>query len=429
MNKKILIFFLFVLMMFVPMQTAQAQAQDAPHVFDSTMPIDAELRAALDAWLLVDNPSSAIYYAVTFAQPSGFDTLVSLAGFDDITNGWNITGDVFGVNHVLWLGSVRVMVDGTVERLTTDAQQARGNGYEVAAIGDFIPNLAPLYAHGGGDWVRLPMSSSKSFQFGILGVHAAGYAGSGVTGDMVAVDFVTGTDMGANFATGYVFASEPGVVEYVCEDEDSTAVVVKSANDNRFLYAHLNHNDALVLEHSFAPSGEIGYLKFGSFGTPDEGCGWADQRDAQHHLHWGIEPANGVFRAESCVLTIAKNNWKCGSEEIGPGEYITARGVNDETDPYSSPTMFDFILIGLLNIYDTAIVQQLPEGESSFALTAPILNSVRVVLRVVNVLIIGNLNLTPTIGLWILAIYWKIAFGAIWLIAAILRTIKMIPTL
>ena len=425
MRKTIFFVFALALIMSIPLQTAHAQ--ETPHIFDSTRPINASLRAALDAWLAVDNPSPAIYYAVTYAQPSGYDTLVSLAGFDDITNGWSITGGADGVSHVVWLGSVRVLADDTVERLTEDVQQARGNGYDVASI-DFIPRLAPMRA-GGGDTTYFPLSAAKSFQFGPLGVHAAGYSGSGLTGDMVAVDLVSGTDMGANFASGWVFASAPGEIEYVCEDEDSTAIIIKSPNDDRFLYAHLIQNETLVLEHMFSPRASIGFLKSGNFGSPNEGCGWADQSPSQYHLHWGIEPASGVFRAESCVLKVSTSIWTCGSKTSGPGEYLTTRGVNSVTDPYSSPTLFDYVLIGVLNIYDKAIVEQLPEGSSDgFVLARPILNSVGIVLRVVNVLIMGNLNLTPTIGLWILAIYWRLAFGAIWLVGVILRTIKMIPT-
>jgi hypothetical protein len=407
-------------------QVRTVQAQDTPHIFDSTKPITPELRSALDAWLAVDNPSVAVYYVVTYTLPRGYETLVSLAGFDDVTMGWSITGDANGNNHVQWLGSVRVMADGTVELLTADVQQVRGNGRDLASI-DFMPPPAPMLA-GGGDTVRFPLSAAKSFQYGPLGVHAAGYTGSGLTGAMVAVDFVSGSDMGVNFASPWVFASWPGEIVYVCEDSDSTAIIVESLNGAKFLYAHLIQNDTLVLEHSFSPEATIGALKWGSFGAPNEGCGWADQRPNQYHIHWGIEPANGVFRAESCVLRIATGLWQCGSVSSGPTEYLTARGVNDVTDPYSSPTMFDYIMVGVLNIYDKAIVQQLPENTSGFPLTTALYNSFEIVFRVVNVLVMGHLNLTPTIGLWIIAIAWKIAFGVIWLIGAVLRTIKAIPT-
>jgi hypothetical protein len=150
MKKKLFfIMALSLLIMSIPLQTVQAQ--ETPHIFTSTKPINASLRTALDAWLAVDNPSTAIYYAVTYAHSSGFDTLVSLAGFEDISNGWSITGDADGVSHVIWLGSVRVKVDGEVERMTEDVQQVRGNGYDVASI-DFIPHLAPMRA-GGGDTI------------------------------------------------------------------------------------------------------------------------------------------------------------------------------------------------------------------------------------------------------------------------------------
>lgn len=430
MKKKYLLTFCLLLLFVLLAMPIRAHAQDAvpAHVFETTRPVSSELRSALDDWLSTDNPSAALYYVVTYTQPDDGDMLVSLAGFDTDQE-WSLTGNATGESHLVWMDSVRVADDGTVTMFSPHNQQQTRtlSPFVSASLLSMINPASVLFGGGNVDY-KFPFDVGKTVMYGPLGVHAAGYTGSGETGDMVAVDLVSGTDMGVNFATGWVWPSAIGDVSFVCEDSDSTAVVVKSMNGDRFLYAHLLDNADLTLGHSFVTA-SIGYLKKGSFGSPGEGCGWAEQRSTQYHLHWGIEPAAGVFRVESCVLRADTGNWTCGDTTISPGEYIMSRGINDTTDPYSSPTLFDNILTGMLNIYDKAVVQNMPEQSGNFALLTPIMNAMSIVFRVLNVLVMGNLNCVPAVGLLLIAITLRLQLGAIWLVGAVLRTIKAIPAL
>lgn len=412
--KKIIVLSLLVVLAF---GYQSAAAQDVPHVFDSTQPVDPEVSAAVDAWLAVSNPSTALYYVITYTHPTGFnDTYVSLAGFDNVDNGWNLTGDENGVDHIVWLGTVKVLSDGEVE-LHTPTQQAMNTSSKMAR-----PDLSP----GGGTSISFPWEFGKTMMYGPLGVHGAGFAQNG----MVAVDLVGGASMGSGVASAAVYASADGTIDYVCADADSTAIRTSNSNYDTILYAHLLDNAALEMDHVFTARSMIGTLKSGSFGAPNEGCGWADQRPDNYHLHWGVEPANNLYRAGGCVLSTTTGRWTCGTDTVAPSQFLINNSIGGSSDGgavNTDPTFFDYLIVGVLNFFNTLIVSVLPAHTPSPLIT-PIMNSVQVVFRVVTVLIMGNLNFIPTITLWIFVIEFKIVFGVIWLVGAILRTIKAIPT-
>lgn len=390
-----------------------ASAQDVPHIFDSTVPASAEVRTAVDIWLAASPPSSALYYAITYTELiTDETTYVSLVGLDSADLNWSLTGKDDGVSHIVWMGTVKVFGDGRVELHTPTQQAMNVRGYKVAA---------PLSA-GGGSSIRFPWQGGKSMMYGPRAVHAAGYSQNG----MVAVDLVGGLSMGSGVASASVYAATTGTVDYVCQDDHSVAIRTTNDNYDTFIYAHILDNSSLTMDHEFAAGAMIGTLRSGPFNSS---CGWADQGTDQYHLHWGIQPASNLFRAGGCVLSTTSGKWTCGSTTVAPTQYLVnngAGGTDSGGEANSDPTFFDYVIVGIGNLFDKLIVQNLPTHTAS-AFVTPIMNSVQVVFRVLTVLVIGNLNLRPAVFLWSIAIAWKLTMGAVWLIGALMRVIKSIP--
>jgi hypothetical protein len=209
--KKLIIITLLVLAFASP-----AFAQDeAPYIIRSTRPISGDLRAALDSWLANTPPSNAPYYIVTNTSYKGGVTRVSMVGvtIESPDAAWSFEdGD-----HTVWLGSVSVSEDWIVT-------------YEPPLVS--VPKMAmPDMAAGGGSYLAFPFAAGTSAQYGPRGVHNAGY---GTTG-LVAVDLVSGDDMGATAAPPYVYAADAGTVDYVCDDGVSVAVRTFNASTGDYI--------------------------------------------------------------------------------------------------------------------------------------------------------------------------------------------------
>lgn len=409
---------------------AHAQAQPG-QIVSINSPISAELRAALTTWLETSPPSSAVYYAVTYTQPIGFDTYVSLVGLniehpDDF---WSIVGDEFGNQQVIWMDTVRVYEDGAIT--FPFAQQAR-------TLKLALPALSPLPGAGGGSYVRFPWQPGKAVQYGILGVHDADFGLDANT--YGAVDLISGTDMGSGAANDSVYASVSGTITHICNYEDTRAVRLTGGGDT-FLYAHLLPNANLVIDHTFQAGQMMGTLAHGSF--VDE-CGNAIQKDKHWHLHWGFAMSNNSFQAEGCILkgTSVVGAWQCGNTNVKVLGYLYHYGnigVNPDTGTVGihlgeaaggGPSFWDYILPGFKGIFDALLLNNLPEHSSATSqLITPIMNGVKIVFRIAGVLLRGNLNLAPALGVVVLAISIKLTLTLITFAGYIWRIIKSIPFL
>jgi hypothetical protein len=407
--KRFAILVLFLAGLLLPV-SVQAQ-EPAAYIVGSTTPIDGGLRDALDAWLAVSPPSSAPYYAVTYTQASGGDTLVSLVGLDLASpeDDWNLED-----GQAVWLGTVRVHADGSVEMFS-------------AAAG--APKLAsPDPAAGGGSYVAFPWQAGKAMMYGVRAIHGSGDYG---TSGMWAVDLVSGDDLGDGAAPPYVYASDAGTIDYVCDDGTSVAVRTHNASTgDYFLYAHLLDNANLVLDHDFGRGGLLGSLKYGSF---DDDCGWASQQDDHYHLHWMFVPSGGHFQAEGCILDFSTKKWTCGSTEIGTGQWLVG-GVgtaSDVDDPASSGAtesgFFDLLVGGLSSMASAGVVSRLPDHDSGGAsiLTA-FFNFLRVGLRLTWTLVRTNVSLLPAMTLFGIALGAQVLYGIGWLVAIIWRAVLTI---
>jgi hypothetical protein len=382
-----------------------ASAQVIPgRIVDTTYPLDTAVRDALDDWLAVSPPAPVQYYAVTYSRVDGMDTLVSLVGLDiaDPDDPWTLEGE-----QAVWIGSVRVRYNGEIVPLY---QPEQVNAFKVLA--------RTIRAAGGGSYVRFPWQAGKGVMYGPRGVHAAGYGTSG----MVAVDLVGGSSIGSNIAGPGVYASDAGTVDYVCEDGTSVAIRThNSSTGDYFIYAHLQDNANLELDHEFSAGASIGTLRYGSF---DDSCGWADQQSTNYHLHWGIVPSGGTYQAEGCILSDGK--WHCGSNTVSPTQILYHTNAIGADDPGGSleVTFFDQLLLGLIQIFDRGVVKLLPEHDSPTLLIRLLANGIILTFRVAFVLLKGNFNLGPLMAMLAFAIGYKLIFGTVWIVLVVLRAIK-----
>lgn len=428
MNYKILCITLLIalVLLAVPMPVI---AQETAYIVSTTQPISAELRAHIDAWLATSRPSDNIYYAVTYTQASDEGAMlvclvaVDLASPDEE---WSFTGmeTAQGVepSKVSWFGTIKVFADGDVVLLT---EPAEGFG----AVSKLARSTQP--GPGGGAFIRFPWQPSKAVRYGRAGVHPVGH---GYTNPWRMVDFHSGTDMGSGAASDRVYASASGEVTWVCDD-DTTFIVQVDDGEDYFLYADLLDNANLVLEHEFTQNETIGFLKHGSY---LDTCGTALQTDAHWRLRWGFQKgSNNTFQAEGCILTgIVENHtvssagaWQCGTETIRPGDILTHFGniPADDFGAVNQPKFFTMLLDGLNTVFDTLVGNLLPEHNSPSAFILPILNSVKIVFRIVNVLLRGNFNFAPAMIFVGATIAVRLALGSVYLAGAIIRIIKSIP--
>lgn len=399
--------------------TAPVQAQSAdPYVIRSTKPISDELRDNLNMWLASDPPSIAPYYIVTYSKQKTGYIVVSLVGVDlpSPDAQWNLSE-----YPSLWMGTVQVFEDGTVSPLSFASHSAK--------------MARPNAAAGGGSYVAFPWEAGKTVIYGPRGVHGDGDYG---TEGLLAVDFVSGTGFGPSAAGDGVYASDDGIVDYVCEDETSTAIRTHNASTgDYFVYAHILANDNLDYDVEFSKGELIGSLKHGSF---DDTCGWAEQQSTSWHVHWMFQPASGSFRAEDCRLTVSTERWDCSGESIGTGKVIyggggsgavSAEGLGTATGGVADTqaTFWDYFLGGIIRVMDVLFFKQLPE-HGSWQFLAAIYNAIDIVFTLARVMLYGNLDISPLTFAITFAIGINLIFAIAWLAAFLLKTWKsLVPIL
>ena len=408
---------LLALVLLLGVLPVQAQSA-APYIIRSTKPMSDELRAALDAWLATEAASTAPYYIVTYLKDKPLYTVVSLLGVDlpSPDADWNLSEDT-----ALWMGTVKVLNDGSVLPLSF-AQHAP----KVARV---------LQAAGGGSYVAFPWQSGTSVIYGPRGVHGNGDYG---TSGLLAVDFVSGTDLGQSMASDGVYASDAGTIDYVCADATSTAVRThNTSTGDYFVYAHLQDNASLDYDVSFSKGQLIGNLVHGSF---DDTCGWAQQNANQWHVHWMFQPASGSFRAEDCRLTVSTEKWDCSGTQVGTGQAIyggggagaaSASGLGTASGSVADnqASFWDYFLGGIIRIMDALFFKQLPEHGSSQIIYV-LYNAIEIVFRLTYVLVASNINVAPLIFAIGYVITLNLLFGVGWLAVFLLKAWKsLVPIL
>ncbi len=404
----------FAILAALVMATSPARAQgETPRVIHSTRPISAELKDQLDAWLATDAPSPVPFYVVTYAKTVGVVTQVSLAAVDVPTDELPEEWSMFEAgSQVVWMGSVTVQEDGTVVPFP---MASRERGASKLAL--------PALPTGGGSYVAFPFQSGKAMLYGPRAVHGSGDYG---TSGMVAVDLVSGDGLGAGAAPPYAYASDAGTIDYICDDGTTVAVRLHNASTgDDFIYAHLLDNASLVMSGAFTRGQLLGSIKYGSF---DDDCGWAEQRDTNYHIHWMFEPNGDTFQAEGCILRISTKKWTCGSKEVGTGEWLQGGGGfgfgGDEfANGQVEPSFWDYVVFGFINFIRGGLFSILPTHED-FEYFYSVLSSVRLVVRIAYVLMRSSVNLTPVVVAIVYGIVVNAVMSAAWMWTVIAKAIK-----
>lgn len=404
----------FAILAALVMATSPARAQgETPRVIHSTRPISVELKDQLDAWLATDAPSPVPFYVVTYAKTVGVVTQVSLAAVDVPTDELPEEWSMFEAgSQVVWMGSVTVQEDGTVVPFPT---ASRDRGTSKLAL--------PALPTGGGSYVAFPFQSGKAMLYGPRAVHGSGDYG---TSGMVAVDLVSGDGLGAGAAPPYAYASDAGTIDYICDDGTTVAVRLHNAGTgDDFIYAHLLDNANLVMSGAFTRGQLLGSIKYGSF---DDDCGWAEQRDTNYHIHWMFEPNGDTFQAEGCILRISTKKWTCGSKEVGTGEWLQGGGGfgfgGDEfASGQAEKSFWTYVVFGFVNYVTEGWLKFLPEHRS-FEYFYQVVSSIRLLMRVMYVLVRSNVNIKPIWDVTVYGIAINALFSLGWIIGVIAKTIK-----
>jgi hypothetical protein len=379
--KKIISSLFLVLVLAIPFSIASAQ-ETTPSIVTTTIPVDADIRAAVDVWLAESAPVALPYWAITYVKVNEADKFVSLAAINiqsPTATKWHITDE----NILGWMGSIIVHADNSVE-LYSDGGYARGGGSKLA-----MPSLGP----GGGSNIRFPWQSGASMMYGPSGVHAAGGGGSYATG-FVAVDFLGGDDLGSGVADNHVYAVDAGTVDYVCADNTTTLIRThNSTTDDYYIYAHILSNASLEENHAFGKGSMIGSLKYGTF---DDNCGWATQTAKHYHLHFGFKSSNNAFQMENCILSTSTEKWACGTKTVATGGYLFSTGSGTTGDDggvsVTQMSFWDYVLSGAVSMWDQFIIANLPDHNANQFMYV-LYNAIAITLKIVRVMVYSNLNL------------------------------------
>lgn len=401
--KKLFVFLVAVLLFAALMPVTGAQAEgETPYVFDTTMPVDAEIVDDVNSWLAENAPAPFPYWAITYAGETDElgDTFVSLVAVDtdNPNEKWylsdrHVENEPGEEDHtvIAWMGSVVVHADHSVSVFSDGgySDEAQSNNALKLALPVFFPEK-----DGGGPNVRFPWQFGKSMMYGVRAVHAAGGGGAYATG-FEAVDFLGGDDMGAGVATNRVLAAATGEVDYVCQDSSTVTIRTETPTGEFYIYAHLLDNSSLIEGYTFYQGDTIGFLRYGTF---DNTCGYANQQADHYHLHFGFKPASGSFQMQNCILSISTEKWTCGTEIVSPGNMLKNLGSTltegDDASAYSNQmSFFDYLLMGGSQLVQTLLIDHLPDHESNAFLYA-IYNAVNVSVRIARVMVYQNISLS-----------------------------------
>ena len=132
---------------------------EAPLIVDTTRPVDGSIRSAVEAWLGLSAPVPLPYWAITYVEARGEDTLVSIVALDIFTpsDPWHFTDS----NDVAWLGTVIVHADYSVEMYSSEPEPTSG----VIQLASLVMPDLPASA-GGGVNIRFPWQAGGTMMYG-----------------------------------------------------------------------------------------------------------------------------------------------------------------------------------------------------------------------------------------------------------------------
>jgi hypothetical protein len=390
--------------------THGAKAQtEAPQIVDTTMSVDANIRAAVEAWLGTNAPVPLPYWAITSVSPQYDGEIVSIVALNIETPGeeWHF----IDTNDIAYMGSV--FVDSALNVIKHSRDPETDVSLSIMKLA--LPVLQPVEGAGGGSNVSFPWKSGGAMMYGPNGVHVFGDSGGAGVG-FGAVDFVGGDDWGSGIAPANAYAVFDGVIDYVCQGSEAVTVRTHDAATNSYyIYGHLIDNANLVEGTSFRKGNLLGALKYGSY---SDDCGQTKQTDRHYHLHFGfipLAPATSGFRMENCILNIGNSKWNCGTKTISPGEFLVGGGGVSGGDDgtgmaIAQPSFWDYVVVGAVDIWNRTVVDNMPD-HTTIEYTYVIYSSAKLAIRMARVLVHSNVNLGPLITVFLLGMSFKLLFG------------------
>lgn len=373
--KKITLIFVCVLMLGMALMPSPAMAQTAPHIVATTRPMDGALRDQVNAWLVDHAPHPSPFYAVTYSKTRTIgESIVSLAALNitSDSDAWTVQ------ENGVWFGTILVGYDGQVTPY--------GN---FQASGAFAKRAAPMPV-GGARSVRFPWAAGSTMMYGRGGVSAV------PSSEMVSWTFVGGTDMGSGVANSSVFASAPGTVDYICEDETVTMRV--TGGDESIMYGNLNPNATMGMGETYTKGELIGTLVSGPY---SDNCGSAAQSESRYSLYMASVPSDdGDYRIEDCTMNVENETWTCVSDDsstttVTPGEFLEGGGGVSEygESAVTDPGFWDYLLSGVVSIWHRLVVSLLPDHQA-FELAYVIYGGVKLTLKLGYIILRSNVNMT-----------------------------------
>lgn len=428
----ITVIFLLMCAAFLPGLNVRAQTEPA-YVVGHTTPVSQGVIDSVNYWL-EDNPplptDEIKYYAITCNDEIGAtgSRYICLAGLNIENPGdeWTIfSSSPENPRNGVWFGTLIVYSDGSVHRHDTPP---------VTKIMQFKKSAMvqhPKYfAGGGGNHVRFPFEPGKALTF--YDTEPCIWSCENPANART-VYFRSGEDYGSFAANDSVYASVSGNIDWVCESFGSVRAVRIDGGADLFYYGGLFENENLVIGHSFAQNEIIATLRHGSYVNTCDGT--VGQSETEWSLWWGVIMGDDdVFVAEGAVLddkdglTPGYGNyfWTCKGQVIKPHQTM---GHCDNTVNGGShnESFWSYMIDGFYGIFDAFYTSLMPANMSAEDLITPLLNSVKVLVRIAAVLLIGQFNLGPAVAMIIVAISMRAVIGVIQVIGAIIRIVKSIP--
>lgn len=344
---------------------------------DMLPPLDnppEEVETAVENLLDTDNPClDCDYFVITDVRRVGYTYTVSVAGLADVADiqAWSLLSDGE------WLGVVTVNPDLT-------------------ASGDW-QEIQQQYLTAEDEYYYFPWLVMTKAYMGALGVHGNGDYG---LDGWYAIDWVSGTDYGDDFAPNALYASQSAEISYVCRG--SVNVAIRAGN---FLYSHLVDNAYLEVGNQVVRGSPIGSLVSGTF---SDNCGWASQMGTHYHVHWMFRPTNNHIAIENWVLDVRTGDWtnsRTGTVKR-TGDYFFAEWAGETVapgDPHEPPTgpigagdsIWDGILTGLKSFIES-ILPRFPEPKGQ-AIGITVLRVAGAIIRVFYVLVSSRFKMGTTI--------------------------------
>jgi len=391
---------------------------------DSSVPVDQDVEAAAAAALGQSPPitNTVDYYAITSVREISTTNhyLLSVVALEaDDPSSWNV------LENAIWEGLVIVHSDqgitytAGVQDTITFTNIITGAGLDGGYVCHLTGENCPAYAYDAQTAAEVPIfpwTPGTKMYYGERRVHDGWLHES----QHKAVDWLSGETYGSNAAPNMAYASLSGYVDYICNDDFQTSIII-SGNSGDIGYMHLQKN-ANIYEGQYYQRGQgIGSLVYGNIPKDLQTCGWAQQKSTSFHVHWTFIPSNGYFRTENWTLTVSDATWRNGSDSVSPESYmwaywsgepipppptvtpggptITPGGPTvtpnpDVGDPGASYTMVSFwnpILVAIWNMSKIA-ASRLPD-HNEFGIMTTILQAADTVLRVTFVLVKSNFDM------------------------------------